>query len=324
MEMVVPEQVQNQVKAAEALQQKLYGNPSPEPAPAEPPVATPEPVVEQQSATEPETPEPVVTPVKAEPTQEVEYWRKRFETVQGMLNAELPKLNQQLKERDQRLEELEAKMKEKTAEPESLVSDRDVEDFGSDLVDMVRRASTEVFDKRVSALTSALEKRFAELTAKLGTVEGTVVQNETDRFWGKVKSLVPNFDEVNVDPRWIEFLDTAPEFSVETYRELAGKAIATGDADKVAKLVKAWEATLPATKTKQKQQTNQAELERQIAPSTARASQPATANAGQKIWSAAEYEYVFSNQARNERTTAELDALQQDAMRAVAEGRIRW
>lgn len=326
MEMAVPEQVQKQVEEANRLQETLYAK-SQEPAPAEPPV---EPVLETTAVDQQNTAESEVKSAQADvsqPEQGPDYWKKRFDTVQGILNSEVPRLNSQLKERDNQLQQLserlkaveESSVKEQTKE-EPLVTSKDEEDFGADLVDMTRRTARHEVREALAAYAAELDKRFSAMMANLGEVRQSVVQTESDKFWARVTALVPDWDAVDNDPAWIEFLDGSPSYTTESYRDLAGKAIAAGKADAIASLVGLWRGAKPADPPPAPAKPNP-ELQRQVAPSTAKASAPVQT---QKVWTAKEYEYVFSPQAMHEVSADKLSALQADAQQALGEGRIRW
>ena len=296
--------------------------------PAEPAISN---VVELPKPAEPvvvaETPKP-----PAEPAEDLTYWKKRFETVQGKLNSEMPQLYQQLREQSQQIQALVSQLQERKAEPtpepqSSLVTPKDVEDYGADLVDFNRRVALDTTRSELANLEARLRKEFGVVQDQVSQVSNQVYQSEYDKFWGGVMNLVPDWKQIDQDPNWVAFLDTTPEFAEDTYRELAGKAIAKGDAQKIAKLVSVWRgpqqsAPLPTPAPAPAQPDMQAELQRQIAPSTSRASAPPQP-AG-KIWSGADYEAAYD--VRNVARFGEKEAnrLISEADRAVAEGRVRW
>jgi len=323
--MALPQAVQKQVEEAEALQQQLYSE-SQEPASAEPPVsesventeAPPSNVVELQSRAEPP---PVETPKAVETPDESAYWKKRFDTVQGVLNAEVPKLNSQLKEQNAQILQLMAQLQEKQSrQPEQeAVTSKDEEDYGPDLIDMVRRVSQDAAARAVAQAVTEFRKDFGAVRAEVGNVQERVFQSESDKFWAGVMSLVPDWQEIDSNPLWIEWLDTTPEFAEDTYRELANKAIQRGDARKIANLVSAWRG--PQQPAVQKPDP-QAELQRQVAPSSSKSSStpPQTA----KLWTRDEYEAAMDPRNVQRMGQKEADRLESEANQAVAEGRVRW
>ena len=316
----LPKAVQDQVEQVEALQKQLYPEDVAPAQAAEPPVAE-EPVSNVVELPKQQAPVQEAQPESKE--QSADYWRSRFDTLRGKFDAEVPALHQQLKEQQRQLSQLMDQMAEKQKAPEpeekSLVSDKDVEDYGNDLIDMVRRVATEVVGRAVSAEIAKIRKEVGTVQQQVGEVSEHVVQSAADRFWGQVKSLVADWEVIDKDPRWIEWLDTAPEFSEETYRQLAGVAIQKGNAQKIAALVGKWKQELGLDKPPVQAKP---ELQRQVSPSSVRAAAPVQP-AG-KIWSRAEYERAFDHRWTSATDPSTVAQVQAEADRAVAEGRVRW
>lgn len=321
MDMTVPPQVQRDLDAAQAMQTDLY-------TPKAPPVEAPLDAL-VVAPTEPVAPVVAPTPVSDD-------FQQKYRILQGKYDAEVPRLYAQLKERDTLLQQmgdrLTALETPKTPEHKSdpLLTDKDNEDFGADLVDMARRASREEIKSEMKVLMKAIDERFASLTAHLGQVQEKVVESESDKFWGSVRALVPDWLTVDKDPSWVEFLDTRIPGTRKTRRQEAAEAISVGDAAPIKELVDLWRGDQPAAKQDAKAAAEAAavakagkkqELQSQVAPSTTRSSAPVT---GKKVWTAAEYKYVFSLKAMQSVPEADLLAQQADATLALSEGRVRW
>ena len=314
MDMTVPMQVQRELDAAQTLHSDLYGakdTPPADPVVAE--VADPAPAV---------TPEPTPAPVS-------DPFEQKYKVLQGKFDAEVPRLHAQLKERDSMLQQMSDRLAalEKKPEPEtkaeSLVTEKDVEDFGTDLVDMARRAAREEFKSEAKSLLSAIDKRFEMFQQHLGAVQERVVESESDKFWGRVTALVPDWASVDTNPEWVAFLDTRIPGTRKTRRQEAAEAIAAGDPEPIKELVELWRPPVAATnKAAEQKQQNQKELQRQVAPSTAKSNAPAP-NAS-RVWLGAEYEAAFAQKAAQTMAPAALEALQAEATQALAEGRVRW
>ncbi|MGB5047582.1 MAG: hypothetical protein WBO46_01495 [Caldilineaceae bacterium] len=321
--MAMPQAVAQQIEAAEALQQQLYPQEGSEPAPEAAPPAPAEPEAEPASNVVPlpqaAEPAPQAEAPKQEQRDEAAYWKQRFDTVQGILNAEMPKLHLQLKEQSQTLKQLqEAKP---SPEPQSEpASSKDVEDFGADLVDMTRRVAADVVRGAIAQEVAKLRQEFGAMQEQVGQVSEQVAMSASDRFWAGVMSLVPDWKAVDADPQWVAFLDTTPEFAEDTYRELATKAIQKGDAAKIAKLVELWRG--PQRADPAPQPSAQAELQRQVAPSTSRASS-STPPAG-KVWTGAEYKAAMDVRNVQRYGQKEADRMEAEANLAQAERRVRW
>lgn len=324
--MALPQAIQQQSEQAEALHAQIYGQESE-------PVAETAPPVEPVAEAEVEQPTNVVelpkqaksvqaeAPKSAEPTEAEKYWKHRFDTVQGILNAEMPRLHAQLKEQAAQIQKLQERPVEEDPRNDDARDVKDVEDYGADLIDMVNRKAETIVRKVLAQEIAAFRKEIGAVQEQVGQVSNHVAQSAEERFWGEVMTLVPDWRQVDSDPSWIQWLDTTPEFAEDTYRELASKAIAKGDAQKVAKLVALWKGP-QAVPTPQPQPDPQAELRRQVAPSSTKSNQP-TLPAG-KIWTRQEYEAAMDVRNVQRLGPKEAERLEADANKAVAEGRVRW
>lgn len=323
--MAMPRQIEQAAAEADQLQKQLYGVESPATAPeADQPVSEP-------VAAEPATEAPVVEVRQAEPAKPPEtgedaaYWKQRCNTVQGKLEAEMPRLYQQLREKDQKLQETLERLAEREAAPakseEALVTEKDMDTFGGDLIDLMGRKATEIVRREIAAALAEFRKEFGVVREQVGQVTERVVESEMDRFWAGVMNLVPDWPVIDADPRWISWLDTAPPFAEETYRALAGKAIARGKPDKIAKLVETWKKETGAPPVEPPRTSKQHELSSQVAPSTTRVTSTPVA---ERLWTKSDYEAAYD--VRNVQRFGPEKAAQMaaDADRAVAEGRVRW
>lgn len=312
----LPKAVQAQLDAAEALQAQLA-----EPAPQEgntEAVESLEPAVEAQPVETVQQQTQVASP----PADDA--WEQRFKVIEGKYRAEIPRLHEQNRELVERLEQalqaLETKNQPK-AEDVKLVTDADVEAFGSDLVDMVRRASREEFDGLSKKLVDELDRRFGAVAEKVSRTEKVVAQSAEDKFWESVLREHNDFEAVNNDPRWFAFLDERITGSRLTRRASANDAIAAKDAMALNELLAAFKQAVgvpPAKPAKQKPNLNA-----QVAPNTSSASAPSADPAGQ-IWSERDYADALDhrNIVRIGREAYEQRVA--EAEQALAEGRVRF
>ena len=322
MEQDLPKAIQAELEAAEAIEKQLA-------AEAAAPDGNTESATEQQAQTSaPETAQVTdTTPQKTDGDEES--WKRRFETLTGKYNAEVPRLHQQLKEQRSEMEQLrdeveQVKAKPQTPEPpkDKLVTSNDEETFGTDLIDVMRRVTREELDVMTAKIVQLEQKllKVAELPKQVEQVVQNQVNTQEQQFWASVKDLVPDWNEVDTDPRWIEWLNETPEYALVTYRELAQDAINAGNASKVSQLVKAWKQSAGILGEKPQSNAKQ-ELERQVAPAKSSAS---TAPTAKKNWTGDEYQRAFDPRLSAEMSETEIDALQAEAELAYQEGRIQW
>lgn len=271
--------------------------PSPEPAPAAPVASTDVPHPEPQ-----EVPE--------------EKWEHKYRRLQGKYDAEVPRLHAQVRELQGVLAQMQQQMQappppaEQPKEPDKYVSDEDVANYGEDFVDIQRRITLDA--------TRDLRKQVEELKAQLAQ-QGSQVQSVS--FEARLLKAVPDFEQINADPAWIEWLNEVDPLIRGPRRAVAQQAYANGDVEAVKSYVDLWRKSQapaqPAPAVSRQQ-----ELQRQVQPSRATTSAPSSG--AKKTYTMGEAEALFN---RIQHLTAqgridEAKRLDAEISAAYAEGRI--
>ena len=143
----LPQALQRQLEEAEALEKALTQSQETE----TPEVQNQETEVdatqsqEPQAEPSPEAQQPEVPPLKAKPGKEedVEYWRSRATSMYGINQTQAQQLHEMRNQVSHLTTEI-ANLKSKPEEPKAadpLVTDKDVETFGSDLIDLQERVA---------------------------------------------------------------------------------------------------------------------------------------------------------------------------------------
>lgn len=233
--MALPEQVQKQLEEAEQLAAGL-APPAEDPAP---PVAPdPEPPPAQ------EPPPPPAPPPAEDPS-----WQQRYQTLQGIHRADVDRLNGQVATLQSTITELTAKVEAATKPPApepapaaKLVTDSDLEAFGPDLVDLIRRATAEA----VAPVQEKLDAAQAELARTKGTVEDvatTQTKSNKTALLDELTKAVPDWQDVNVNPAFLQWLGQNDPLSGLQRQTLLDSALAQFDAARVATLFNTWKST---------------------------------------------------------------------------------
>lgn len=322
--MALPKQVQAQLKEIEALEKQLAQGQDPQPAPADPvdpePPQPTEPVDPKPADPEPKPVEP--KPAPAEPDVPEETWQQKYKTLKGMYDAEVPRLHAELRDLKANVESLRKASETKPAEPtkpaapEKLVTDEDVAAFGQDLIEVQRKVAREVaaeFRKDIDDLRA----ENATLREQL-TKTGTQVSEAT--FEQRLHRLVPDFDAVNTDPKWIEWLNEVDPLLRGPRKMVAQEAFNRGDAEAVADYVKLFRtATAPVEPTPKVTE----ELERQIQPSRSASSTQAPSPKG-KVYTSGDIDRMFQKVAQlgNQGKVDEARKLEAEIDAAYMEGRV--
>lgn len=286
--MALPKQVEAQLRELEALEKQLTE--ANNPAPAEPTPTPAEPPQDPQPApTEPKPVEP--TPTPTEPVVAEEKWEQKYKTLKGMYDAEVPRLHADLRDLKAQVDSLRKAAETKPVEPakpavaEKLVTDADVEAFGSDLIEVQRKVAREVaaeFRGELEAMRAENEKLREQLTTT-----GTQVSEAS--FEQRLYRMVPDFEAVNADPKWIAWLNEVDPLLRAPRASVAQQAFNRGDAEGVAHYVSLFKQSIkPVEPAADKTE----ELERQIQPNRSATSAPPASQKG-KIYTNADIEKMF-------------------------------
>jgi len=286
--MALPRQVEAQLRELEALEKQLADEQNPAPAAPEPTPTEP-PQDPQPAPTEPKPVEP--TPTPTEPVVAEEKWEQKYKTLKGMYDAEVPRLHADLRDLKAQMDNLRKAAETKPVEPakpktaEKLVTDADVEAFGSDLIEVQRKVAREVaaeFRGELDTMRAENEKLREQLTST-----GTQVSEAS--FEQRLYRMVPDFEAVNVDPKWIAWLNEVDPLLRAPRSSVAQQAFNRGDAEGVAHYVSLFrQGGKPVEPTADK--TN--ELELQIQPNRSATSTPPTSQKG-KVYTNADIEKMF-------------------------------
>lgn len=275
--MALPKQVQKQLDEVEELEKQLEAQG--EEVEAKPEVKkkkTSKKAKAEDTEVEVTDDEPIEEPVAVEATpaddskEEVsESFKQKYATLRGKYDAEVPRLHQQVKELTDQMnairEEAEAAKKveaEKPKEKVSYVTDADREEYGDDLIDFQRRVAKEAsqeYEDRFEQQAKVIEQLQQQIS-NTGNQVGEV------GFSQKLNALVPGFDQLDNDERWVAWLNEYDPMTRGPRRDQAQSAFNSGDAEAVAHYVGLFRESInePVANGKSDRQT---ELEKQVTPS---------------------------------------------------------
>lgn len=321
----LPRAVQEQLEQAEKMEAELAAPPASDPTPAPTPPA------------EPPAAEPPVTPPAAPPAP-ADTYEQRYLSLKGKYDAEVPALNAQVRQLTSQVSDLTAeiaKLNKPAAAPsdpapapapQKLVTDKDVENFGPDLIDLIGRKAAEIAAEQTASLKGELATAKAELAALKPQVEDvgkTASANAYATFLGELRKKVTDLDELQSNQSWLDYcMAVDPILGVERQHTL-NDALAKQDLSRVVAFVDAWRKTQPAPEPPPaKDPAAEAELRAQITPGSSKT--PPAPSPEPKTWTTSEvlkfYDDLRRGKYRNE--PAEAKRIEAEIDKATAEGRV--
>ena len=259
----LPKNIRDASKRAEILQQALVGEAEPSVlpptneqtppngvAPTTPPAPSSEAAPPPQAAAPalppaaPPTPPPAAAPSPpqppAEPELSPEEWRNRFSAMKGRFD----RMSEQVLMMGEQMHRLEAEnaMLRSAAPPPppanghaptgSLITEQEMQDYGPEFVDLVRRAATEI--------AAPLHQEIQGLQNRLGQVQKETGNAFLTRMHATVGGLVPNWQDLNRDARFISWVQLPDVYSGVMRQQLMQDAWNSGDANRVAAFFRAF------------------------------------------------------------------------------------
>lgn len=322
---VLPKAIQKQLDKATEIEQAMAAQNAPKDQVAV--VETPAPVEVAPAPAVPElTPAPAPEPQKQaangnDRDSDAVYWRKRFDTVQGMLNFEIKQLERafadKITEMQRQFEQQVQKAPPQAPTSGPLISAKDEEAFGSDLIDLARRAAREEFSRLAAPLFAEVRKELNPVREQVGKVIERQETSEQERFYQTLTAMVPEWEQINADTRWLEWLGEVDMLLGAPRQKALDDAHQAMDVQRVAGLFNTWKAQY-APKPKSAAR----DLERQVAPPKTGGS--SAVPSAPKVWSRADYERAFDPRVTRSMATTDVVKLQAEADRAAQEGRVRW
>lgn len=318
--MALPRVIQEQVEQADAFVAQMTGQTDQtETAPQTDIDPQPDPNTVAQPVSQENEPRPAPVPE--------ETWERKYLTLKGMYDAEVPRLHSQMREMNQQVQSLiaeaaTAKAQQPRPEPvtaKTLITEQDKEAFGSDLLDLIDRATEQKLAGNRD-LETQLRAEINELKGKLGNVTERQVVSDKDRYEAALSSQVPDWEAMNIDQGFLTWLaEVDPVYGMPRQYALTN-AYESLDANRTATIFKQYKATIAPT---QRQQPNR-ELQRQVAPTRSHTSSaPATSAADKRIYSAQDIDTFYSDWRRGMVDENEAVQIERDIHAAINEGRIR-
>lgn len=307
--MALPEQIRKQTEAVQELYKQLNvdDNTGEEQSSADGTVTPDAPAADENTASNSATPAPAGEQKPGAEPQSEDFAQK-YKTLQGMYNAEVPRLHQQNREMTQRLQQMEQLLATMSQAPaasaapqqvvDKFVTDKDVEEYG-DSIDMMRKVSREELSsvaQRLNQIEQALRQMQTSVVPQVQAVAQRQHVSAEQQFWAELGAAVPTFRDVNANEAfqtWLLESDPLTGITRQTYLDDAQRAL---DARRVANIFRTWmEASGQAAVAQSTGKAPTAELEKQVSPGRSRSTgTPASANQG-KMYTPQDIQKFFND-----------------------------
>ena len=275
-------------------------------------------------------------------------WQHKYQTLKGKFDSEVPRLSGELREaRGQlnevlnRINQLEQQPQQPQAQPQPtpeapLVTPEDIENYGPELADFIRRQATEV----ASGMTAGLREENAQLRQQVEQVGASTGQVQVDRYLSRLRELVPDYETINVDQGFLNWLGEVDPIAGVPRQAFLNTAFEARDPDRTARLFNTFKEqagmaprqpapTPPAPQPGVGPQGGNggvpAGLENQISPGSGSGGGVPQGGDAEQIWTAADIRNFTNDILRGtyKGREGEQEAIQAAIDSAIAQGRVR-
>lgn len=297
-----PAQLERQIERVKELQAELLEGNEPVQPDNDPGTTPTEPI------TQPVVNEPPVTISK----EEYDKLEQRYRTLQGMHTADVQRYRAEQASLSAAIQDLEdrlvaaEKAKATPATAPKYVTEKDVEEYG-DTLEMVRRAAREEAENIAIQREIELREHIAQLEARLGYVQNTVVPKVEDlsnaqinqvkaSFWGEINTQVPDWRTVNDDPNFKAWLLAEDPVTGATRQQFLRQAQNDLNAPRVIRFFNEWKRSQAGGQTPAPTNATQTDLEKLVAPGASKGGgNPATPE--KKQWTGADIAQFYKDVA---------------------------
>ena len=243
--MPLPKALLEQEERANELHRQMYQEQ--EPAPADTP--TPEPSEPISTELEPEPApdseaEPDPEPTETVPAEQHRKLEAAHQTLQGKYRAEVPRMQEQIRTLQQEL--IDAQRQRLQAEQSAQAAEGQVNDLQTRLREEFGDEAADTLSEYARTLMrTELDERQQQTTAKPESQKPEPATQdqpspEVTRFWNTLRRRVPDFDQVNVSPAFITWLQNPDPTTGLSYQETLNEAGADLDVLTVIDVVSAF------------------------------------------------------------------------------------
>jgi len=270
----------------------------------------------QQSKAEPEFSE-----IK-ELKEQVRIANQRWNVLQGMINKkdeEIEQLRTLLAQLSQKSDSADQETKQHSNQS-SVVTAQDIEDYGQDLVDLIIKVAKNTVANEVANINANIERQLKDIRGTVNTVRDATSRTAFDVFNENLTRRVPNWESLNVDPAFLEWLNVVDDFTGKKRIDLLNEAYSRMDLGRTARF---FERFIEETSTQKPAKSTDSNVEKLISPKKSNASVPVSqSDRGGKIWTTDEIKKLYADYRAGKLSHDEFTRLERDLFKAQSDNRI--
>jgi hypothetical protein len=249
--------------------------------------------------------------VAEEKASDPSYWARRFDTLLGKYNAEVPSLHSKVKQ-------LEAALAEAKARPALPVED---------ITSLERQATDAMLEgdvEKAAELRARIYGQVAETARADASKEVANVRKETaeQRFWADLNRARPDWEDINADPGFLQWLAETDSLTGKTRQSFLDEAQGAKDALAVARIFSLWGNGKHQQTEELVAKPTAPSLDKQVVPSRSATATP-SGQGGKRVYTSVDVERAYTAIRKGEVDQATAERLQADIDLAIAEGRYR-
>lgn len=334
--MNLPAQIREQIESANKAREQAYGENTEKPeseTTAEPEVAAAEQEVaaaqQAESTAEVRTSEKPATPAGEDENSQT--YAQRWRSLQGVHNAMLQRV-QGLEQLISTMQQPAPQQRQVVPPADKLVTTKDADNFGEDMVDFARRVTREEMTPVMQAL-SQMQRQLEQLGTLAPAVQQVATNQQAsaeEKFFAQLTASVPDWADVNDSSQFHNWLLTPDEMTGITRQTYLEDARNNLDLRRVVSVFNTWKRETGVAPSAAQPQpaakpSNVSRLEKQIAPGRTNAATAAPSPKAERNWSPADIAKFYEDRrtGKYKGREAEASATERDIFQAQRDGRIR-
>jgi hypothetical protein len=265
-----------------------------------------------------------------------EHWKHKYNVLKGKYDKEVPRLQEENAIIRGQVTELQRHMQdvinakpqpenENQAAKQPLITAEELEDYGSEMIDVVKRAAREEFEPVIAQL----REENANLRGLLGGVQQQTTVNARQAMLDTLDEQISNWRELNSNPEFLGWLENVDPYSGEKKLDLLRTAFEGNNTARVSAFFKGFlNENAAFTSSQQPVETKpQVSLETLVAPGRAADGDEPRAQEGNvngKVWTDSEIKTFYRDVQRGvyQNDPVEKERLERDIFLAQQQGRI--